>query len=78
MELTINEINNIHYVKGNCSESHLKTIKCYILEKLQNGNKVVINLDELKDTNHKAVYMIQRLKKVLVNRRQLEFVRLVA
>ena len=73
MKLTINEKNTVYYLKGICEESQLKKIKCYILDKLQGGDTVMINLDELEDTDHKVVYMIQRLKKALTNRRQLQY-----
>ena len=78
MKLTINEINTVHYIKGNCKQGHLKAIKCYILEKLQDGKTVMLNLDQLQDADHKVVYMIQRLRKVLVNRRQLQYTKLAA
>lgn len=78
MKLTIKQINAVHYIKGNYEESQLKEIKCYILEKLQGGNTVIVNLDELKGDNHKVVYMIQRLKKVLTRRRQLQYSKLIA
>ncbi|WP_299768481.1 hypothetical protein [uncultured Dokdonia sp.] len=73
MKLTIKEINTVHYIKGKCEEGQLKEIKCYILEKLQKGNSVMVNLDHLEDTSHKVIYMIQRLKKVLTNRKQLQY-----
>ena len=78
MKLTINEINTVHYLKGNYEESQLKDIKCYILDKLQDGNKVMLNLDALEDTDHQVVYMIQRLRKALVNRRQLQYTKVAA
>lgn len=78
MKFTIKEKNTVHYVKGICEESQLKKLKCYILEKLQEGGAVMINLDELEDADHKVVYMIQRLKKVLTNRRQLQYSKLAS
>lgn len=73
MSLTIKEINTVHYIKGVYQKNQLKAIKCYILDKLQNGNTVMINLSELQDERQEIVYMLQRLKMILTNRRQLQY-----
>jgi len=78
MKLTIKKRDTVHYIKGNYNDNQLKEIKCYLLDKLQEGNIVKVNLDELNDQEDKVVYMIQRLKRVLVNRRQLQYSRIAA
>jgi hypothetical protein len=78
MALTIKEINTVHYIKGVYQKTQMKAVKCYILDKLQNGNSVMLNLSELEDESHEVVYMLQRLKTILTNRRQLQYCGLVA
>ena len=73
MKLSIQEINTVHYIKGSYTKNQLKEIKCYLLDRLKEGHTVMVNIDELDDSNHAVIYMIQRLKKVLNNRRQLQY-----
>ncbi len=73
MALTIKEIDTVHYIKGVYQKNELKEIKCYILDKLQGGNAVMINLCYLQDESQEIVYMLQRLKTILTNRRQLQY-----
>jgi SepF-like predicted cell division protein (DUF552 family) len=78
MTLTIKEIDTVHHIKGVYQKNQLKTVKCYILDKLQNGNPVMVNLSELQDERHEIVYMLQRLKMILANRRQLQYYTIAA
>lgn len=78
MGLTIKKINTIHYIKGVYQKDEMKAIKCYILDQLQNGNTVMINLEKLQDENYEIIYMLQRLKAVLANRRQLQYSKFAA
>lgn len=78
MGLTIKEIDTVHHIKGVYQKDDMKTIKCYILDQLQDGNTVMVNLNKLQDENLEIVYMLQRLKAVLGNRRQLQYSNLAA
>ncbi len=78
MGLTIKEIDTVHHINGVYQKDDMKAIKCYILDQLQEGNTVMVNLDKLQDENQEIVYMIQRLKAVLANRRQLQYCKLAA
>lgn len=78
MRLTIKKIDTIHYIKGVYQKDEMKAIKCYILDQLQDGHTVMVNLDKLQDENYEIIYMLQRLKAVLTNRRQLQYSKLAA
>lgn len=73
MTLTIKEIDTVHHIKGVYQKDQMKAIKCYILDQLQDGNTVMVNLNKLQDENLEVVYMLQRIKNVLTNRRQLQY-----
>jgi len=67
MAFQIKKINAVYFVKGKYNPCHAQEITLFFKQIIQSGERVLIRMDELLDTDGSFIQELKRLKRNLSN-----------